>query len=82
MHGWNGGGPMGWWSSAGYMAWMPVWWILGPVIVAAIVWAVVRWRRSRGAPGGDSPTASLKRRYASGEIDSQTYHRMLREIES
>lgn len=81
MHGWNGDGHMGW-STGGYLAWMPVWWIAGPVIVAAIVWAVVRWRRTHGPLGDGSPAASLKRRYASGEIDSETYQRMLKEIEA
>ena len=45
MNGWNGdghmdGGHMGW-------GWMPVWWVLGAALIAALAWALLRARRGR-----------------------------------
>lgn len=70
---------MPFWNGDGHMGWMAIWWILGAALIAAVVWALVKSARG---PGGaiDSPEAILKRRYASGEIDQQTYERMLGEL--
>jgi uncharacterized membrane protein len=59
------------------MGWMMMWWLLGVGLITALVWALVR--RGSG-DASDSPEAILKRRYASGEIDQQTYEQMLGEL--
>ena len=61
------------------MGWMAIWWILGPVLVALLVWAVLKSGRGpNGSP--ESPEQVLKRRYARGEIDRETYLRMLSDL--
>lgn len=64
----------------GHMGWMVLWWIFGIALVAVLVWALLR--ASVGGPSGvrDSPEQLLKRRYASGEIDRETYRRMLADL--
>jgi putative membrane protein len=61
------------------MAWMGVWWFVGAVI-AALFWAI--FASSARGPGSrsDSPERILKRRYAKGEIDHDTYERMRSEL--
>jgi hypothetical protein len=61
------------------MGWMMIWWILGFATIAAVLWVVLA-----GGRGGlrESPEQILKRRYAAGEIDRETYHRMLTDIRS
>ncbi|WP_028800210.1 SHOCT domain-containing protein [Streptomyces sp. 142MFCol3.1] len=71
---WNGG-----WA---WMAFMPVLWI---ALIALAVWAVIRLThgasdRTAGRTGGwadskprETPEEILDRRYASGEIDTDTY---------
>jgi putative membrane protein len=61
------------------MGWMGFGWIFGVALVALVVWALVR---TGGAPGNtrESPEQILKRRYASGEIDRETYQRMLSDL--
>jgi putative membrane protein len=62
------------------MGWMALWWILGAVVIALIVWALLRATGASTAGRGDSPEEILKRRYAKGEVDQQTYERMLGEL--
>lgn len=74
------GGNGGWWMS-GYMWFFSIlFWIL---IIAGVV-LVVRWLADRGSPASAPPTESaleiLKKRYARGEIDRETYERMKRDI--
>lgn len=59
---------------------MGIWWIVGVALIALVAWALVR--SSRGAMNGssESPEQVLKRRYAGGEIDHETYQRMLTEL--
>lgn len=70
---WDGGG-WAWW-----MAFMPLLWI---ALIALMVWAVVRLThrtapRDGGTHGGppprETPEEILDRRFASGEIDAETY---------
>ena len=70
---------MHWWNGDGHMGWMALWWIVGALAVAAVVWALLR---SAGgtASKSESPEEALKRRYAKGEIDDKTYKRMLEEL--
>lgn len=82
MH--DGGHNDGWWN--GGMIVMGVFWL---VLIALGVWAVVHLSRHRGStpalrPGGGSAGSArhiLDRRFASGEIDAQTYaeHRRILE---
>jgi len=60
-HGWG----MGWW------------WIIGLIIVVAIVWMVVKGMNQNNSVSGSEPGKSaldiLKERYAKGEIDKQEF---------
>lgn len=71
MH-WDGGWPMGF---------MWFWWILVIAGIAAIVWFVINTTQRRGDKGDEeSPEEILKRRFAKGEIDQETYERMLQDL--
>lgn len=71
---------MGWYGGMGLGAWlfMGGFWL---VLLALIVWLVVRLLPSSNRSGsgqppggqGDSPEEILDRRFARGEIDEQTY---------
>ena len=61
------------------MGWMAIWWILGAALFGAVVWALVKSARGPAGPK-ESPAEILRRRYAKGEIDKQTYERMLEEL--
>lgn len=72
-------------------AWMGgMWfvWLLVLLLVVAVGWfaasAASRGRRLRSngpqEPGGESPEQTLKRRYANGEVDRETYQRMLADL--
>ena len=66
-HGWG----MGWW------------WIIGLIIVAAVVWMVVKSMNtnSRGnLPSGKSALDILKERYARGEIDKEEFEKRRKEL--
>lgn len=68
------------WGAGGAMGWMGLGWLLIAALVVLAVWAV-----ARGAPRGstgsdDAPREILRRRYAKGEIDRETYERMLRDL--
>jgi putative membrane protein len=66
----------GGWSGWGWMMLMPVLWI---VLIGLIVWAVIRLTQrpsnQAGAPRQETPWEILDRRFASGEIDAETYRR-------
>jgi putative membrane protein len=70
----------------GHMAWFGLWWFLLFVLLIAVVWAVAAVaRRSGGAPPGPRPPAEapediVRRRYAGGEIDRETYERILADL--
>ncbi len=68
------------WYGEGYMGSMGIWWIVGVTLIALVVWALV-WA-ARGAMNGssESPEQVLKRRYAGGEVDHETYQRILTEL--
>jgi putative membrane protein len=62
-------------------------WIVPLVVIGLIVWAIVAFARSRaGGAGGegaapDRSLAILDERYAKGELDSESYQRMRKELE-
>jgi len=67
------------WDGDWHMNWMGLWMVLGVVLVAVLLWAFLRGlggvdgvRRS----AEDTPEQLLKRRYARGEIDRETFLRM------
>ena len=68
------------WDGGSHMAWMGIWWVLGAAVIAALFWAVFASSARRLGVRGDSPERILKRRYAKGEIDHDTYQRMLSEL--
>jgi len=61
------------------MGFMGLWWILILAVLVALVWGVASAGRSRGIRDS-SAEQRLKERYADGEIDRETYERMLAEI--
>jgi putative membrane protein len=74
-------------SGYGHMTWFGMWWwwILLLVLVIFVVWVITAAsRRSGGAAGlgvsDDAPETIVKRRYAAGEIDRETYERMLADL--
>ncbi|MGM0578843.1 MAG: SHOCT domain-containing protein [Myxococcota bacterium] len=61
--------------------WMILYWAVGIGVLLLVVWGIARSiGNSRG--GADSPEQILKRRYARGEIDRETYQERLRELRS
>ena len=58
--------------------------ILGIVVVAAVVYFIVRPSRQHGFVSTESNDAEaiLKKRFVSGEIDEETYKKMLRTLQS
>lgn len=59
-------------------------WLFWLVVVALVAWLVLRLMRGGGAPWdrnlGDRAEAILRERYARGEIDRETYERMLEDL--
>jgi putative membrane protein len=61
----------------GMWLWMILFWV---IVIALIIWLVYRLTGSRGLPQGRGAEETLHERYARGEIDSETYHRMLDDL--
>lgn len=57
-----------------------IWWILGAALIAAVGFAVIRTVRGAMNTTTESPEQILERRYAKGELDLETYERMLRDL--
>ena len=70
MHGYEG------WHMGG-MWW---WWIPILVVLGALVWFVASRAGGRRDPENESAEQALKRRYANGEIDRETYQSMLSDL--
>ena len=65
---------MGWWGG-----WMMLWWLVIVVLVfVGVVWLLRG--RAGGPPPSDRGEDVLRERYARGEIDDETYRRMLAEL--
>ncbi len=56
-----------------------LWVILALVIIAGVLVMAQAWRIGRPRRD-DAPEQALKRRYAKGEIDRDTYERMLEDL--
>jgi len=72
---------MNMWDGGSHMAWMGLWWLIAIALVVLLVralWPGRGWLGPRDER--ESPEKILKRRYAAGEIDRETYERMRREL--
>lgn len=69
----------GWWMGGGMWLLSALFWML---IIAGVV-LIVKWAMTRKGEGSfsESPLDILKKRYARGEIDRETFERMKRDIE-
>ena len=71
---------MGWWMVISSIIWLG--------LIAVAVWAFARWasRPAQLPPSNLTPAPSateiLRQRFARGEIDSDTFERMRRELET
>jgi putative membrane protein len=68
------------WNGAGHMNGMWFFWIVGILIVLALVWAVFRTSSQTSKNSGDSAEQLLKRRYANGEIEKDEYEKRLHDL--
>ena len=68
------------WDGGWHMGWMWIGWLLAIVVIGGGLWFLVNGTRGGSGGPGESPEQALKRRYARGEIDRETYERMLDEI--
>ena len=68
------------WHECAHAGWMWVGWIAAAAVIGALVWVAVRGARRDTPPPPESPEAILKRRYAAGEIDRDTYEQRLADI--
>ena len=66
--------------SAWHMWWMAGSWVVGLVMVVLFVWAWVHGRAFQPSGLQEGPEAMLKRRSASGEINTDDYDRRLIEL--
>jgi uncharacterized membrane protein len=62
------------------MAWMGVWWVLAAAAFAFVLWVMIA--SARGSTNGrtDSPERIAKKRYAQGEIDSDTFQKIIHDL--
>jgi uncharacterized membrane protein len=66
------------WTTGGHMGLMSIWWVVSVAALIALVWFIAAGRR-RGPDSSDAER-QLKRRYAAGEIDRDTYQQMLEDL--
>ncbi len=69
----------GWWPMAWPMFGMAMWWILLLLLIFA-VWYFASGKGSGSAAPPETPEEILKKRYAKGEIDRDTYEKMLADL--
>jgi len=62
------------------MAWVGIWWVLGAAAIAFVLWVMLA--STRGPMNGrpDSPERIAKRRYAQGEIDRETFQKLIHDL--
>jgi putative membrane protein len=71
-HGWGMGWGMGWW------------WIIGLIILIAIIWIAVKTMNKNNSTvktNGKSALDFLKERYAKGEINKQEFEERKKDLE-
>ena len=70
---------MPWFDGGWHMGWMAIWWIRGPALIAVVVWALMKGASTPSARS-ESAEEILRRRYARGELDDETFRRMRDEL--
>ena len=70
---------MHYWFSGAHLIWMTISWLVGIGMFSWLIWLLIVAVNSRTEPHR-SPEEILRRRYASGEIDSEEYERRLEEL--
>lgn len=71
---------MHYWDDGWHMGWMGLWWVVGIALVVLLAWVLLRAGGVGRTGERESPEQILKRRYARGEIDRETYQRMLADL--
>ncbi len=74
-----GYGPYGQWGMMGTYGGIYMW-ILFLIILAFVVYLVVRWTKPAGAGTGESPLDILKKRYARGEITKDEFEQKKKDL--
>lgn len=65
------------WTESWHMGFM---WVLLAILLMAVLLMLMRFLGRAAGDRIESPEQILRRRYAAGEIDEETYHRMLGEL--
>jgi len=70
------------WHDAAYQAQSIALWVL-ILVLGVLVVATLKGGKGPGkqTPGGETPEQTVRRRYAAGEIDRETFQRMLADLE-
>ena len=66
---------MHYWFDGGHMIWMTLSWLIGIGLFALLVWFIAG--TIRPSQPNESSETILRRRYASGEIDTEEFERRL-----
>ena len=74
-----GYGPYGQWGMMGPYGGIYMW-ILFLIILALVVYLVVRWTKPAGAGTGETPLDILKKRYARGEIPKDEFEQKKKDL--
>lgn len=69
------------WHDLGYDGQQIAIWVLVVVLGALVVLGIWPERSANNGRVGETPEQIVKRRYAAGEIDRETYERMLLDLE-
>ena len=70
---------MHYWFNGGHMIWMAISWLMGIGLFSMLIWLLVV--AVNGRPEANrSPEEILRRRYASGEVETEEYERRLEEL--
>lgn len=75
------------WENGWHFGWMWLWWVLVILAIVALVWLIARLVAGMRGPTHPSehyetPEETLRRRYAAGEIDRETFRRMRDDLRS
>ncbi len=70
------------WMTGGHMGYgvMSIWWVVVVAALIALVWFIAAGRGRGSGPDSSDAEQRLKRCYAAGEIDRNTYQRMLGDL--
>ncbi|MFW6093159.1 MAG: SHOCT domain-containing protein [Pseudomonadota bacterium] len=68
------------WEHHDMMGGMGLVWLLIAIVIAAVVWVSIGARYRRRRDEEETPEQVVKRRYANGEIDRETYEKTLEDL--